>query len=727
MAYRDPDEEDELTEGIMDEAMEGEQPDSSADPTHDQVPEEELSPEDARAAMRALYGEDYPDANDYPSETAWADWARSLWERHAGGQQRRMQQVMANRMFRKGMQWLSPQGVGPWKEPPKSRDTVRAVHNMIAPALDQRAQIISEQRPGFRTKPVTQDPDDLKRAEAQQVAIEYQYDSQGMPKIVREATYHAGTDGVSFLHQYWNPDAGPWHEYLDGKHEPLGDLRTRVHRIEEVRVSANATMSERPMYWIIRTEIPLAEAVRRYGSGVMKDGATGLAVTARSSETSTFGGGTRNGFDLPGDRELLTDQDTVEMFTVYCERSEFLPQGKTVVVVGNINTFRGDLLWGCVPIIPWRDGSTDPAFYPPAEMEGWMSHQVRVNTLISKMIESIRVNSGGRLLTKPGVLSTETLIGGLISTLEVRSPGNINDAVMPLTGFSVGSDVEKALAFEIKAFEQKSGWNDTTRGSFDSGASGRAILAAREQVERIFAPSVTAAAEAMSEWAKVALEGMRFNYTLQRNVGVFGTSRPDQARALNEDDFDGVCDVFIDPETLMPMPRALRLFLLDQMYDKQQMTAQEYRRRMPFAWTRNLQTPDDDQEARARRVAEAIRLGRTPPLMRWQDNEAIHQDVLEREIILNDTLDEQIIQAGIARWTELANQVKVKQGGPPAPPGGMPSPTGDGPPNGQSLPPGQQPFLATSPGVAAAPADVMTGQEDIGGPAGVGYDFTSQV
>jgi hypothetical protein len=600
---------------------------------------------------------------------------------------------------------------------------VRAVHNMIAPALDQRAQIISEQRPGFRTKPVTQDPDDLKRAEAQQVAIEYQYDSQEMAKVIREAAFWAGTDGIAFMHQYWNPDAGPWHEYLDGKHEPLGDLRSRIHKIEEVRVSANATMTEKPMYWVIRTVIPLAEAVRRYGGGVLK-GNDGVQPAVRSSDNWTSIG--RSPIDMLADQDLLSNQETVEMFTVYCERSEVLPMGLTCVVVGDICTFRGDLLWGCVPIIPFRDGSTDPAFFPMAEMTGWRDHQVRTNTLISKEIESIRVNSGGRFLTKPGVLSTETLVGGLISTLEVRSPGNINDSVMPVSGFSVGNDVKEMLQFEIKAFEQKSGWNDTTRGSFASDASGRAILAAREQVERIFAPAVSAAAEAMTGWAKVALEGMRFNYTMQRTIGVFGTSRPDQARALNSDDFDGVCDVFIDPETLMPMPRALRLFLLDQMYDKQQMTPQEYRRRMPFAWTRNLQTPDDDQEARARRVAEAIRQGRPVPPMRWQDNEAIHQDVLEREIILNDALDEAIIQAADARWKELAAQAQTKQGGAPAQP--VPAaPSGNGPPKGDPMPPGQQPFLGTSPGIASAPINELTGQEDIGGPAGVGYDFTSQV
>jgi hypothetical protein len=48
--------------------------------------------------------------------------------------------------------------------------------------------------------------------------------------------------------------------------------------------------------------------------------------------------------------------------------------------------------------------------------------------------------------------------------------------------------------------------------------------------------------------------------------------------------------------------------------------------------------------------------------MRWQDNEAIHQDVLEREILLQDDLDPQVLQIAQQRWVDLANQAAQKQG-----------------------------------------------------------------
>jgi hypothetical protein len=120
-----------------------------------------------------------------------------------------------------------------------------------------------------------------------------------------------------------------------------------------------------------------------------------------------------------------------------------------------------------------------------------------------------------------------------------------------------------------------------------------------------------------------------------------------------------------------------------------------------FAVAKDIASPDEDQEARAKRVADAIRMGEQPPEMRWQDNEAIHQDVLEREILLQDDLDPFIIEIANQRWIELANQSMQKQGG--MPPGG-PDMGGGGMPPGMpgasapgAIPPDQMPLAGGNP------------------------------
>ena len=672
---------------------------------------------DARRAMESIYGSEFPLLDEQATPEDWAKWPKALWARHRQGVEQRLHFVERNRLMRRGIQWISAQGLGPWREPPKPKDSTRAVDNMIQPALDQRLQIISEQRPGFRARPESQDQKALKKAEAQQVALEYQYDQQKMGPLTREAGYWAGTDGVAFWHMYWNPDRGPWDEVYTpqpdgafaGQNAPMGEVETEVLRIEEVRVSPEATATKKPHYWIIRKVIPTQQAVEQYGLDVLDSDQLDTYMGAESGMTN------RISFASTLPDALYRDLPTVDRFTVYCEKSEYMKEGCTIIVVGNkVVAGPMPLMYGVAPLVRVSDGSTDPNFYPEAIMEGWIDSQMRVNVLKSKWIDSIRVNSGGRLLAKENSIAGETLIGGLTSLVSVKGPGALRDQIEAMQGFSVGNDVKELLEIEKKAFEDRSGWNDTSRGSFSSDQSGRAILAIREQLERAFAPPVNAISESMTRWAEITLTIMAWGYDYPRMLSVEGSGRPDLARAIGSQDIDGVANIIIDPETLMPMPRALRLFLLDSMLQKGAISMDDYKRRMPFANVRNLDSPDTDQTSRAMRVVQAIRETANPQALAllWQDNEAIHQDVLERELILPDDLNinDPVRQAALQRWQMLAQQSQAKM----APPAGAP-PAGGAPGGGKppKLSPQEQPFQGTNPGVAASTAAQMSGPDAV--------------
>ena len=117
-------------------------------------------------------------------------------------------------------------------------------------------------------EPTTVDPEEKRKAEARQIALEYQYDEQNMDNIRRTAGFWAQTDGVSFLHTYWDAEKGPWDARMADGHmpaKPLGDLATKVLRVEQVRVSSNATATDTPYYVIIREVLSATEAAWRYG------------------------------------------------------------------------------------------------------------------------------------------------------------------------------------------------------------------------------------------------------------------------------------------------------------------------------------------------------------------------------------------------------------------------------------------------------------------------------
>jgi hypothetical protein len=687
------------------------------------------------ALRKALYGGDFPMATKATESDmdAWASWARGLWESRRESVQMHLHLVERNRLFRAGMQWISSNGLGPWREPARPRDAARVVYNMVDKALDQRLQIIMDQRPGFSVTPTTQDPEDRRKAQAQQVALEYQHEQQLMMRIGREAVFWAQTDGVAFWHEQWDPDRGPWDERMGdqpGERKPLGDLVTQTLRVEQVRVSPNATASIPPYWVIIREVISRSEAAFRYGVSGLDAADTTLAT----GNAPTYNGSEGLGAwvltqTTIGEGQRLRDEDVTERFTVYvAPHADALPEGLHLVVVGDKVVFGPDrLLWGAIPVVPVRDGSSDPSYYPRPVMEQWLDHQMRVNALLSKWVENIRVNAGGRFLTRPNAISTETFMGGVTSMIEIRGAGSMNDTIQPVQGFSVGNDVKEALSLEKTAFEDASGWNAVSRGQV-TGESGRAIIASREQLERVFSPAVNALAMAYTDWAKVTLAGMAWGYDVPRALGAVGKGRPDLARAVSASDFDGISDVKVESASMMPMPMAFRLYLLDNWLQTGVIDAKEYRRRHMFAVSRDISTPDEDQEARAMRVAEAIRMGYQPPEMRWQDNEAIHQDVLERQILLQDDLSPDIIAAAQERWTALANQSSQKQGGGPPPggpppggppPGGAPpneAPTGNGPQAASvpAMPPSQLPLASGNPpiGVASLLQQTMSGTDE---------------
>jgi hypothetical protein len=675
--------------------------------------------EDIAALQRALYGADYPgaDANTADDMAAWASWGRGLWESRREAVQMHLHLVERNRLFRAGQQWISANGLGPWREPARPRDAARVVYNMIDKALDQRLQILMDQKPGFSVTPTTQDPDDKRKAQAQQLALEYQYEQMLMPRLAREAAFWSQTDGVSFWHLFWDPDKGPWDERLGmvpGQKKPLGDLGCQTLRVEQVRVSPNATVSQPPHWVVIREVITKAEAAFRYG-------VTGLEAadtTLSTGNAPTYSGSEGIGAwvltqTTIGEGQRMRDEDVTERFTIYvAPHPDALPEGLHLIIVGDTVVFGpSPLLWNAIPVIAVRDGSSDPSYYPRPVVEQWLDHQMRVNALLSKWVENIRVNAGGRFLTRPNAIATETFMGGVTSMIEIRGAGPMSDSIQPVQGFSVGQDVKEALALEKTAFEDASGWNAVSRGQV-TGESGRAIIASREQLERVFSPAVNALAQAFTDWCKVAMAGMAWGYDVPRALGAVGKGRPDLARAVSSTDLDGQSDVRVEPATLMPMPMAFRLYLLDNWLQSGIIDIKEYRRRQMFAVARDMSSPDEDQEARAKRVADAIRMGAMVPEMRWQDNEAIHQDVLEREILLQDDLDPQIIAAAQERWTALAGQAAQKQGAMAPPMGGAP-PAGPGQSAGvPSFPAGQLPLASNNPPIGAVGAlqEVQMGQ-----------------
>jgi hypothetical protein len=642
-----------------------------------------------KRAVESLYGSQCPLIMDDPDDSDWTSWAQSLWDSRTEYMQPILHRAERLRMMRAGNHWVSSRNNGPWREPPKPKDAVRRVVNVMGEAMDWRLQVLSEQRPGPRAKPRTMDPDDVRRATAANLVLEYAYHAQRYQAALKEGGFWAQTDGVAFLRTFWDTDRGAFDPEMQ---MPLGDPACRIYRIEQVRVSPNATALEAPLWWVLKEVMPKGEAVAMYGSRVADEGinfgSDGIGLSSIGTRGTTM------------DEHLYTTEsaeargtDVVDRFTVFLKpNSLFLPEGLELVVVGQKVVSVGPIPIGMVPMARIADGSTDPNFFPVPAADRWIDDQMALNAIESKLIENIRRNSGGKLLAKRQALVTETTRGGNDSVIEVQAPGSLSDVIQPLQGFSIGTDVKEARAAILKRLEDATGYNDTARGGMSANASGRAILAVREQLERVFAPAIFAAADMSREWAKQTLAWTRWGYDVPRMISSLGRDRPDLGREISGNDVDPDVEIELEAETMFPVPRSVRRYELDNQLQMGVIDIAEYRRRLSYADTGNMQTPDAVQEARAMRVCDAIRTGAPVPPMLWQDDEAIHQDVLERELILSAGVPDDQLQVASQRWDELAQQQAMKMGGmPPGSPGGAP---GDDVGAGEAMSPLSAPTVA---------------------------------
>lgn len=615
--------------------------------------------EKRRRAFEALLGQNCPLLLPAPTEHDVATWVDSLYNDEAFWSWDRVHIARRNRELRRGNQWLSSNNKQPWRQPVKPRDAVRAVMNFIGPALDWRLQVQTEQRPGVKCIPSSIDPENQRRAKAGDALLEYQYRQQRFGSILREAMYWAQTDGCAFVYNFWNPERGQ--DDLYGA--PLGDVDNCVYRIEQVRVQPGATANRQPHWVMVRETLPLARAIAAYGDVVADESRTSSITGVASARSASWQ--LQEGVErLEENRSVMAATDTVDRTLLFVAPiKRYLPRGMAVVVVGERVVYLGPLLNGRIPILRITDGSSDPSYFPEAIMDQWVDEQRKLNAIFSKWIESIRKNSGGRVLSKANAIVPETMTGGSDLVMEFRSPGSIDEVVRPVQGFSIGEDAKEAMQLCIHRLEYMTGYNDNARGNVSASASGRAILANREQLERVFAPPVFAASEFCEAWGVNTLAWCAAYYDVPRKISTLGLSNPLLGRSLASDDLDPTIEVFCDGQAMMPMPQTLRLFLLDDQLAKGVITPEQYHQKLNFTITNDLYSINSLQEAYAMRIVDAIKAQQPlDDLMRavWQLDEKTVQDVLEREIILSPDAPTHEKDVALEVWDVLGAQAAQK-------------------------------------------------------------------
>lgn len=702
---------------------------------NNEVPQQNIAVEPSKTLERK-FGQGFPTPGTTDGKL-WRKWIESKLAEQRGSLRDKRLHWSRHRNFRQGRQWISSRDGRTWRETNADPNDIKAVLNIIGPALDFRLGIVAEQRPGFRHEPIGSGIAGREAAEAQQAVGEYYYHLQRAWNVFQDAAYNAQTDGVAFIHVYVDYTQGPckydielipptderflglqaqgYEVNADGllelpykdEGQPAppgaearelyeGEIASRVVLAHEVIFDPEARSVNGP---VDRARWAAIRRMRDVGQARLETGNSKL-----ESETSLT---TANDdmLDLPSDRSMgwqrglppfptkrQSMKDGVPEYLIFITPDQFEPgleNGLWVRIIGNEIVEQSDELpGGVIPLARYTDGSADPDILPRPIMSDWISDQMSINALLSVLLKHARLFAGGRMMSIKGTTLEETysaITGSFVEYSGVKPE--------PFPAVPAGQDAWHLLDWMIKKLEDKTYWNDFARGQLTgtSGASasdisGRAVLATRDLFERSFGPLIRANAEGATEWVHIIVKYAQWLFDEPRMITI-ADGRGDLAKQIDSESLGDRPLVFVDPETLMPLPRALRQQVLEDQLDKGRISLSTYQRRSPYAEIRNIAMGDTDQWQRAQWIntlieEQYVTLFTMPPEQRyhpqsgmpilWQDVQqtppqpqnagavgqgaampamwhTVHKDAL-LEIILNERKPWQMRQVALERW-----------------------------------------------------------------------------
>lgn len=605
--------------------------------------------------LQRKFGEDFPELNSQDGKE-WRVWIEGVRKRQEPVMRDKRLHWSRHRHFRAGHQWISSRDGRLWREPQADVNDVRPVLNVVGPALDFRLGILSEQRPGFRHEPIGGGTSGREAAEAQQAVAEYYFYLLRAWNVFLDAWYHSQTDGVAFVHVFIDKSAGPHREDVelippaDNRYAGLvaqgytvdpetqllelpyadegmpappdaeprliyeGEIASRIVLAHEVVFDPEARTINGPTD---RARWAVVRRMRDVQQARLETGMTNIDSEQLITSQSDV-------LDMPADRSMGWQRGLPPFPTRRQRIAEGVPEyllwiapdnnepglehGLWLRIIGNTIVERGDELpGGVIPLARFTDGSADTDIFPRPVMADWIGDQVSINAMLSTLLKHARWFAGGRVLAMKNTVLEETYSNIVGSVVEYQ--GMKPDMMTPV---AAGSDAWKLLDWMIRKLEDKTGWNDIARGQLtgSGGASaqdisGRAVLATRELFERAFGPAVRAGAEGATEWAHLVIEYAKWLFVEPRLIPAVG-GRGDLAKKISGDMLGDRPSVYVDPETLMPLPRALRQQILDEQLTLGRISLPTYKKRSVYADVRDLQMGDTEQWERAQWINSQI-------------------------------------------------------------------------------------------------------------------------
>ena len=431
--------------------------------------------------------------------------------------------------------------------------------NLIKPNIRTEYAKLIQSRPTARVKPMSDEPDDIKRARTNNQFLDFNWKPSGSEEAKNESLLWALIMGTGLIKRYWDPDAGPvLSDPERGINIPLGEIAVYALSPFELYPEPLAKTIKECNY-VFHVKLRTQQYVQdKYGIEVPDD---------------DFG----NSDHLEGRIAQITDQGVgakmrgVMVAEMWQRPTKKYPQGRFIVKGGDklleARENPGQKPLTQVPFVHWQHIRVPGRFWGSSVIDDLKDPQRNYNKTHSQIIES------RNLVMKPKVLVP---IGCLPAGKQISSaPGEVIDYT-PINGqkpeIMLGANVPESVWRDLeqstKEIREISGIHEVTNADVPGQVRAyRAIAALQEQDDARMVPAAMSFETAIADLEGGKLALARQYYDEPRVLRVMGEGNRTEVTDFMKDDVLVDADIQVDAGSSMPMTKSAKLAILDRMWE----------------------------------------------------------------------------------------------------------------------------------------------------------------
>lgn len=466
---------------------------------------------------------------------------------------------------------------------------VRITANKIGGLVERTISRLTKSAPIPECRPVSNEDDDVSAAKVGTRTLQHELNRLHWAALLPRLYFWVLPLGWSFLHVYWNPEAGA----VAGEDE-LGEVRqgeveVRIVPGTEMKIDPNARDWDEVRWCVRSVNMTRAAIYEQYGVTQVSGDSTLVRDLAEDVTGLLAGGSGGYGGGLGGGSGETSQSQRRKVERIAVHQLWLKPGGRQRPE-GLVLTWSGDTILEAARPFPYEHNELPfvPFSLLPgigfAEGRTWMGDlralQSDYNDARSREA-TIRRTLVPKILAARGQIDPNR-VTSRVEVIDYAPTGPTPSWLVPPATWM--QQFEQAMQRADMEMGERAGQAEVSQGNAPAGAPAAAILALQEADESKLAVSAKELGESVERLGFQVLMLARQFWTEERLVRSWSETGKLDVLRFNKADIAGQLDVHVSAESMMPKSKTARAQLALDMWDRQIMTD-------PAAFIRLLEIP----------------------------------------------------------------------------------------------------------------------------------------